>query len=64
MKPLEGKVVFISVGVANAHSIAAGCAQAFADAGAQVVTITYVNETAKPYVQPISSCEGEAAVAA
>lgn len=52
MKPLEGKVVLI-VGVANAHSIAAGCAQAFADAGAEVV-ITYVNETAKPYVQPIS----------
>jgi len=33
MKSLEGKTVLV-VGVANAHSIAAGCAQAFADAGA------------------------------
>ncbi|MEN8893424.1 enoyl-ACP reductase FabI [Planktotalea arctica] len=52
MKPLEGKVALV-VGVANAHSIAAGCAQAFADAGAEVV-MTYVNEAAKPYVQPVA----------
>lgn len=45
------------VGVANAHSIAAGCAQAFADAGAEVV-VTYVNETAKPYVQPVADAVG------
>ncbi len=56
MKPLEGKVVLF-VGVANAHSIAAGCAQAFADAGAEVV-MTYVNETAKPYVQPVADAVG------
>ena len=52
MRPLEGKTVLV-VGVANAHSIAAGCAQAFADAGAEIA-MTYVNETAKPYVQPVA----------
>lgn len=56
MKPLEGKVALV-VGVANAHSIAAGCAQAFADAGAEVV-MTYVNETAKPHVQPVADTVG------
>ncbi|MFT7135505.1 MAG: enoyl-[acyl-carrier protein] reductase I [Akkermansiaceae bacterium] len=56
MKPLEDKVVLV-VGVANAHSIAAGCAQAFADAGA-VVVMTFVNETAKPYVQPVADAVG------
>lgn len=52
MKPLDDKVALV-VGVANGHSIAAGCAQAFADAGAKVA-ITYVNETAKPFVQPVA----------
>lgn len=56
MKLLEGKVALV-VGVANEHSIAAGCAQAFADAGAQVV-MTYVNDTAKPYVQPVADAAG------
>ncbi len=55
MKPLEGKVVLV-VGVANAHSIAAGCAQAFADAGAEIA-MTYVN-AAKPYVQPVAEAAG------
>lgn len=52
MKPLEGKVALV-VGVANIHSIAAGCAKAMSDAGAEVA-LTYVNETAKPYVQPVA----------
>ncbi|MCZ4354585.1 enoyl-ACP reductase FabI [Roseovarius aestuarii] len=56
MKPLEGKTVLV-VGVANAHSIAAGCAQAFADAGAEIA-MTYMNETAKPYVQPVADAVG------
>lgn len=56
MRALEGKVALI-VGVANGHSIAAGCAQAFADAGAEVA-LTYVNETAKPYVQPVADAVG------
>ena len=56
MKPLDGKVALV-VGVANSHSIAAGCAQAFADAGA-VVVMTYMNEVAKPYVQPVANAVG------
>ncbi|MGV8955508.1 MAG: enoyl-ACP reductase FabI [Cypionkella sp.] len=60
MKPLENKVALI-VGVANSHSIAAGCAQAFADAGAQIV-LTYVNDTAKPYVHPVADAVHAAAL--
>jgi enoyl-[acyl-carrier protein] reductase I len=56
VKLLDGKVALV-VGVANAHSIAAGCAQAFADAGAEVA-LTYVNENAKPYVQPVADAVG------
>ena len=56
MKPLKDKVALV-VGVANAHSIAAGCAQAFADAGAEVV-MTYVSEIAKPHVQPVADAVG------
>ncbi len=56
MKPLDGKVALV-VGVANAHSIAAGCAQAFVDAGAEVA-LTYVNEKAKPHVQPVADAIG------
>jgi enoyl-[acyl-carrier protein] reductase I len=52
MKPLETKVALV-IGVANTHSIAAGCAQAFADAGAEVA-LTYANDKAKPYVQPVA----------
>lgn len=56
MKPLDGKTALV-VGVANAHSIAAGCAQAFAQAGAEVA-LTYVNDKAKPYVQPVADAVG------
>ncbi len=52
MTVLAGKVALV-VGVANEHSIATGCAQAFVDAGADVA-ITYVNDKAKPYVQPVA----------
>ena len=41
------------VRVASAHSIAAGCAQTFGDAGADVA-MTHLNETAKTYVQPVA----------
>jgi len=41
-------------GVANADSIAYGCARAFADLGAQLA-ITYLNDKAKPYVEPLAS---------
>lgn len=56
MKMLESKVALI-VGVANSHSIATGCAQAFADAGARIV-LTYVNDKAKPFVQPVADAVG------
>jgi enoyl-[acyl-carrier protein] reductase I len=56
MKLLDGKVVLV-VGVANSHSIAAGCAQAFANAGAEVA-MTYVNENARPYLQPVADAVG------
>jgi enoyl-[acyl-carrier protein] reductase I len=39
------------VGIANEHSIAYGCAKAFRELGAELA-ITYLNEKAKPYVEP------------
>lgn len=41
------------VGVANQNSIAYGCAKAFHELGADLA-ITYLNEKAKPYVQPLA----------
>lgn len=41
------------VGIANEHSIAAGCARAFRDAGAEL-SVTYLNEKALPYVSPVA----------
>lgn len=41
------------VGVANAHSIATGCAQAFRAAGAEVA-LTYRDDAAKPFVAPVA----------
>ena len=41
------------VGIANDHSIAAGCAAAFSQAGAELA-ITYLNEKAEPYVRPVA----------
>jgi enoyl-[acyl-carrier protein] reductase I len=43
------------VGIANEHSIAAGCTIAFRAAGAELA-VTYANEIAKPYVAPVVSC--------
>lgn len=48
---LKGKRGLV-VGVANAHSIAAGCAMAFRAAGAELA-VTYANEKSKPYVAPV-----------
>lgn len=42
------------VGIANEHSIATGCAAAFHAAGAEVA-LTYLNDRAKPYVDPIAA---------
>lgn len=45
------------VGIANEHSIAAGCAQAFRDCGARLAA-TYLNDTAKPFVTPVAEAIG------
>jgi enoyl-[acyl-carrier protein] reductase I len=41
------------VGMANEHSIAYGCAKAFHEVGAEIA-VTYFNEKAKPYVEPLA----------
>src|SRR5215510_10902863 len=51
-KLLDGKKGLI-VGIANDKSIAWGCAKAFRAFGAEVA-ITYLNEKAKKYVQPLA----------
>src|SRR6478672_6481331 len=42
------------IGVANQHSIAYGCAKAFRELGADLA-ITYLNEKARPYVEPLAT---------
>lgn len=49
---LKGKRGLI-LGIANRHSIAYGCAKVLAGLGAELC-ITYLNEKAKPYVQPLA----------
>lgn len=50
--PLAGKKGLVT-GIANDQSIAWGCAQAFRRLGADLA-ITYLNEKAKPHVEPLS----------
>jgi enoyl-[acyl-carrier protein] reductase I len=50
---LAGKKALV-VGVANEHSIAYGCANAFRSLGAELA-ITYLNEKARPHVEPLAS---------
>ncbi len=45
------------VGIANDKSIAAGCATAFAAAGARLA-VTYLNDHALPHVQPVAEAVG------
>lgn len=49
---LRGKRGLV-VGIANEHSIAAGCARAFGDCGARLAA-TYLNDKAKPFVTPVA----------
>ncbi|HEU4923950.1 MAG TPA: enoyl-ACP reductase FabI [Burkholderiales bacterium] len=49
---LAGKKALV-VGIANEYSIAYGCASAFRSVGAELA-ITYLNEKAKPYVEPLA----------
>jgi enoyl-[acyl-carrier protein] reductase I len=58
-KLLEGKKGLI-VGIANENSIAWGCAKAFRAFGAELA-VTYLNEKAKKYVEPLAR-EVEAAI--
>jgi enoyl-[acyl-carrier protein] reductase I len=51
-KLLEGKKGLV-VGIANENSIAWGCAKAFRAFGAEVA-VTYLNEKAKKYVEPLA----------
>ena len=53
---LAGKRGLVA-GIANDHSIAAGCARAFRDAGAELA-ITYLNEKAEPFVRPVAEALG------
>ena len=49
LKGLKGLVV----GIANQHSIAWGCAEAFRAAGAELA-VTYLNAKAEPHVRPLA----------
>lgn len=53
---LAGKRGLVA-GIANDHSIAAGCAAAFRKAGAELA-ITYLNEKAERYVRPVAESLG------
>ncbi|HTL77261.1 MAG TPA: enoyl-ACP reductase FabI [Casimicrobiaceae bacterium] len=52
-RPVLKDAKALVVGVANQHSIAYGCAKAFHELGADIA-LTYLNEKAKGYVQPIA----------
>lgn len=56
MKLLEGKKGLV-VGIANEQSIAAGCANAFHQAGAQLA-VTYLSDRSKPHVEPVARAVG------
>jgi enoyl-[acyl-carrier protein] reductase I len=49
---LAGRKALV-VGIANEHSIAYACARAFRELGAELA-VTYLNEKAKPYVEPLA----------
>jgi enoyl-[acyl-carrier protein] reductase I len=53
---LAGKRALV-VGIANEHSIAYGCANAFRSLGAELA-ITYLNDKARPHVEPLAKALG------
>jgi enoyl-[acyl-carrier protein] reductase I len=53
---LAGKVGLVTR-IANDQSIAYGCARALRDVGASLA-ITYLNDTAKPHVEPLAGALG------
>ena len=58
---LSGKKAIV-VGIANDVSIAYGCAWMFREAGAELA-ITWLNDKARPYVEPIAEALGATIVA-
>src|SRR5689334_25205600 len=52
-KILQGKRALV-IGIANERSIAYGCARIFRQLGADLA-ITYLNEKARPYVEPLAT---------
>ncbi|SAL60774.1 enoyl-(acyl carrier protein) reductase [Caballeronia terrestris] len=52
-RPILNDKKALVTGIANEHSIAYGCAKAFRELGADLA-ITYVNEKAKTYVEPLA----------
>jgi enoyl-[acyl-carrier protein] reductase I len=52
-RPVLKDAKALVIGIANEHSIAYGCAKAFHELGAELA-ITYLNEKARPYVQPLA----------
>jgi len=59
---LRGQKALI-VGVANDRSIAWGCAEAMHRSGAEIA-LTYLNDKARPYVEPLASARRGIAAAA
>ncbi|QBQ96052.1 enoyl-ACP reductase FabI [Paraburkholderia pallida] len=57
-RPLAGMRALVT-GVANAESIAYGCARAFSELGAELA-LTYLNDKAKPHVEPLANELGAA----
>jgi enoyl-[acyl-carrier protein] reductase I len=55
---LQGKKALV-IGIANDSSIAYGCAKAFRELGADLA-ITYLNDKARRYVEPLASGLGAA----
>jgi len=53
---LSGKRGLV-IGIANDHSIAAGCAEAFRACGARLAA-TYLNDKAQPFVTPVAEAVG------
>ena len=53
---LEGRKVLVT-GIANDSSIAYGCAKAMRELGADLA-VTYLNDKAKQYVQPLAESLG------
>ena len=52
-RTLEGKKGLV-IGIANDKSIAYGCAKGFKFLGAEDLAVTYLNDKAKPHVQPLA----------